>query len=366
MVKMDHGVERAIIPGGDTENVEAQDKGTAFEIFQANRNHSTYSASISCRPLDVPPLFSLHPQNPSASTSGTSGASESYIAGERDALAKAFGALLPSQQALGQLFQAVDGVQARMAEEAAIVRSLQTHSASLTESVNGVSTRVSVLEETAIPTISNRCDELAGRPVVDTDLLSAVLHTVNSLRDVLQDLAVVQERSRAQSGLTVWSTGFAYRICVSLALRIQSAIRVVSSRLEGLLVSMSMSWLIGNDHSRQGPAANMRNVQHVVQKILSGTVFIALVEGLWFLQKKAKEKLPETLLRLLQPIQVLLKLARIVTWTAVFFLSIHTARRASTSVAAKLVFLSYPFRDRVASTTQVHHESDENEGDAEG
>lgn len=360
MVKMEHGVERVVVvTGGDTENVEAQDKKTAGETKANLLNHSPYSASISCRPLDVPPVLSLHPPS---DFSGTSEAS-SYIAGERDALAKAFGALLPSQQALGQLFQAIDGVQARMAEEAAIVRSLQTHSASLTESVNGVSTRVSVLEESAIPTLSHRCDELAGRPGVDTDLLSAVLHTVNSLKDVLRDLAVVQERSRAQSGQ--WSTGFAYRVCVPLALRIQSAVLVISSRLEGLLVSLSMNWLIGNDpHSRQGPEANMYNVQHVVQKILSATVFIALVEGLSFLQKKAKERLPKTLLRLLRPIQMLLKLARIVTWTAVFFLSIHTARRASASVASNLVLLSHSFRNRVTSTTQVRHESDEHEGDA--
>lgn len=49
-----------------------------------------------------------------------------FLAGERAALGRAFRESLPSQQALGALCNGVAQVSARMAEEAAVVRELQT------------------------------------------------------------------------------------------------------------------------------------------------------------------------------------------------------------------------------------------------
>lgn len=341
---------------GGISAVDGQGDKNVVEVNRTKQTPLAYSTSIASMPFESTPVFSLETQvSTKSAPPGTD--TSSYIAGERDALAKAFGAILPSQQALGQLFQAVDGVQARMAEEAAIVRSLQTHSASLTESVHGISTRISTLEEIAIPTISSRCDELAGRTVVDTELLSAV----HSLRDVLHDIAVVQARSQVPR-----TTGFA-RLCIPLLSRLQSTILVIATQLEGLLVSLSMRWLTSSEqirHEGQGSATSISQwLRRSTHRTLSGALFIVLVESLWLLQKKAKERLPKPLARLLQPIRMLLKLSRILTWTAVFFLGIHTARTASATAAGKLLLLLHPpSRDtasRHATEDQEHGETDD-------
>ncbi len=60
---------------------------------------------------------------------------EAFAAGERAALARAFQAALPGQQALGRLAAAAEAQGAGLAEESARVRALQSESAELRATV---------------------------------------------------------------------------------------------------------------------------------------------------------------------------------------------------------------------------------------
>ncbi|KAL0048602.1 hypothetical protein WJX82_006768 [Trebouxia sp. C0006] len=91
----------------------------------------------------------------------------SYVAGERAALLRAFRETLPSQQALGSLFHAVQHLTKRMDQDGHDVHQVQIALSSLSTSLQAAMGRLDALEQMRIPTLEERVQEVSRTSAQD-------------------------------------------------------------------------------------------------------------------------------------------------------------------------------------------------------
>jgi hypothetical protein len=88
------------------------------------------------------------------------------LAGERAAYARAFSFAVPSQQALGQLFGAVEQLHARLESDARAVRDVQLAQARDAAALELAVQRIVEMERGALPELQRKWEEVATRPAL--------------------------------------------------------------------------------------------------------------------------------------------------------------------------------------------------------
>jgi hypothetical protein len=254
----------------------------------------------------------------------------SYAAGERAAYASAFSAALPSQQALGQLFQAVDTLHERLESDAAAVRSLQDESIRASATMASMSHRIESIEGVGLPGLQRRCDDIAARPALSPEVASALQH----LRTTLSELSLAQQRCLETA------VGYAGRggFCIQ---QFQILLQILTRYAGGMLskadvaaVFLSRKVLIGD--VAEVASSNSNPVIRSKVRVASGAaLFVGIVEGAWQVQEKTARQLPRVLRSANAPLRTGLKVARTVVWTAAFILTANELRNVSLRVFAR-------------------------------
>lgn len=242
-----------------------------------------------------------------------------YVAGERAAYASAFAAALPSQQALGQLFAAVETLHTRLEEDATRVRSLQMDMARTSTSLCSVSQRVDAMEQSAIPAIQRRCDQILDRPALPPEVAEAL----QQLQGVLAGLAVAQNQYlEAAEGHAHGAGRFALRQ-LKLLLSVGAGYGgALLSKADVAAVFFSRKLLVSDVMALQGGR------KAKLKAGLSAALFCVFVEAAWQLHERTTAQLPRVLRRFGAPMRTGLKVVRALTWTAAFVLAVSEARRA--------------------------------------
>lgn len=252
----------------------------------------------------------------------------SYTAGERAAYARAFSAALPSQQALGQLFQAVDTLHERLEADAAAVRTLQEESIRASAAIASVAHKFESLEGLTLPSIHRRCDDLAARPALSPEIAFALQH----LRETLTELSVSQQRCLEAAVGYAGRGGFFVQQLQALVQTAAGYATATLSKADVAAVFLSRKILLGD----------VRSVNGDVQQGSSGWaglgagLFVALVEGAWQIHEHTAARLPRALQPVNAPIRTGLRAVRALVWSASFVLAASEVRAACLDLVERI------------------------------
>jgi hypothetical protein len=243
----------------------------------------------------------------------------SYAAGERAAYQRAFSAALPSQQALGQLFQAVDTLHERLELDATAVRSLQLESIHTSDNVASISNRLESIEGVGIPGLQRRCDDIAARPALSPEVAFALQH----LRTTLSELSLSQKRCLETAVGYAGRGGFFTQQLQTLLQTLSTYAGGVLSKADVAAIFLSRKVLIGDVAEVVG---SMNCKKSKVRVAAGAALFVGLVEGAWQVQERTARKLPRVLRSANAPLRTGLKAARTIVWTAAFILAANEVR----------------------------------------
>ena len=269
------------------------------------------------------PLLQIPPPATDSSLSTTTAPADmdtvSYVAGERAAYARAFAAALPSQQALGQLFQAVDTLHERGEADAAAVRVLQEE-------------RVSTA--TAVAMISRRIDSMESRPALSPDVVAALQH----LRETLSDISSTQQRSLEAVVGYAGHSGFLVQQLTTLLHTATGFAASTLSKADVLAVFLSRKILVGNvvEPAVGASSSNALLTKRKLRTALGAVLFVGCVEGVWQLHQRMSSSLPRSLRPVTAPFKSGMKVVRVAVWSAAFVLTANETRNACIGLAARL------------------------------
>jgi hypothetical protein len=252
----------------------------------------------------------------------------SYLAGERAAYARAFSFALPSQQALGQLFAAVDQLHGRLEGDARAVREVQLLQAREGVALEAAVLRLGALEQGALPELQRKWESLATRPAVSPEVTDAL----RALRDVLGSLTQAQ---RQYLDAAAGYRGPARALAQQLRWLLVAAAAYGAAALSGADVAallLSRRVLVGDWDVARG--AGLRRPR--VQAAVTGALFVGAVEAAWQLQERLAARAPAPLRRLGGPLRVGLRAARAAVWTAAFVVTAAQVREACAAAAERL------------------------------
>ena len=254
----------------------------------------------------------------------------SYAAGERAAYARAFAAALPSQQALGQLFQAVDTLHDRLERDAAAVRSLEDESIRTSATVTSMSHRIESIEGVGLPSLQRRCDDLAARPALSPEVAAALQH----LRTTLSELSLSQQRCLETAVSYAGRGGFIIQQLHTLVQTLSHYAGGLLSKADVAAVFLSRKVLIGDVAEITAGANSGNYINRKVRLAAGAAMFVALVEGAWQVQERTARQLPRVLRSANTPLRTGLKAVRTVVWTAAFILAASEVRTACSDIVS--------------------------------
>lgn len=278
----------------------------------------------------TPPPPSQHQQNHelddvSATEPSTSqqqqNTAAAFIAGERAAYARAFAAVLPAQQALGQLFQSVESLQKQLETEAASLCALQQdatrHAAALS--------RIDAIETVSIPSIQSRIDGIASRPTYTPELVDALhqLHTSLATAITTTTAATTTHASSSSSP--------ALYLLKSLADTATGYATSALSKADVAAVFLSRKILLGDVLKVTGNGTRKTNQFHAVG---GAALFVSIVEAAWQLNERiiVRQMTPRGLRSLHAPVRRGLGVVRIIVWISAFVLAATEIREACHNV----------------------------------
>jgi len=245
----------------------------------------------------------------------------SYAAGERAAYARAFASALPSQQALGQLFQAVDTLHERLEKDATAVRTLQIESIRTSDTMASISHRIESIEGVGLPNLQRRCDDIAARPVLSPEVASALQH----LRTTLSELSLSQQRCLETAVGYAGRGGFLIQQLQTLLQTLSTYAGGVLNKADVAAVFLSRKVLIGDVAEVVG---GMNRTKSKLKVAAGAALFVGFVEGAWQVQERTARQLPLVLRSANAPLLTGLKALRTVVWTAAFILAAIEVRTA--------------------------------------
>ena len=253
----------------------------------------------------------------------------SYLAGERAAYARALSVALPAQQALGQLFQAVDGLNVRVEKEGASLVSLQVKTEAVSVALDFLREKINGVEQGSIPSLQHRCDELAARPLLSPEISSAL----QNLRDVLANLSTSQQAyleaslgyAQGPSGALVTQLRWLLQVGTAAACSTYSAAEVAAVFLSRRILIGDIALLSAGDKRYSSHSS--------VRSVLGAALFVGLVEGMWQMQFRVAKRLPRAARSLNAPLREVSRIARIAVWSSVFVLGMSKGRSACMSTA---------------------------------
>ncbi|KAL3142127.1 hypothetical protein ABBQ32_004745 [Trebouxia sp. C0010 RCD-2024] len=290
----------------------------------------------------------------------------SYVAGERAALLRAFRETLPSQQALGSLFHAVQHLTKRMDQEGNDVHQVQIALSSLSASLQAAKGQLDALEQMRIPTLEERLQEVSRTSAQDFQT------ALNAFGETMA--ASIAHHSSPQGSYL--ATGFrqvqwllatfgcyAQRVLSTSDVAVMFLSRKILVDQIGL-AAMSRSLPAFYRH----PAATAAP-QHVpvgyleghpdfasrprsVRAVLGAMLFLAAVESGWQMHHKTVRYLPKNLQAAVSPIQLGLRVMRAAVWTAVLTMSAVKTRHACYSTADLLIHTVLQLRSRYRRARQ--------------
>jgi hypothetical protein len=253
-----------------------------------------------------------------------------FVAGERAAYARAFAAVLPAQQALGQLFAAIETLHSRLEEDANTVRKLIIDQTQTSTELHCVAQRFAALEEST----------------ARSALMPEVAHALQSLRDVLVNLSLAQqgylEATQASSGhpgLFVRQVHWLATVGVGWA-------TTALSKADVAALFLSRKILVGDFTGRSQEGLDRREGYSTV---LAATMLVAVVELGWQLHARLLPYLPKTVRKMNAPLQTGLKVARFTVWAAAFVLCSAAARQTCVKLATGWHSTTSALDDNVAS-----------------
>jgi hypothetical protein len=252
----------------------------------------------------------------------------SYAAGERAAYARAFSAALPSQQALGQLFQAVDTLHERSELDAAAVRSLQDESIRTSATMASMSNRMESIESIGLPALQGRLDDIAARPALSPEVASALNH----LRTTLSELSLAQQRCVETAVGYAGRSGFFIQQLQTLLQTLTTYAAGVLSKADVAAVFLSRKVLLGDVAEVVGNGSRGSGIKQKARVAAGAALFVGLVEGAWQLQVRTARQLPRVVRSANAPLRTGLKIARTVVWTAAFILAASEVRTVCSSI----------------------------------
>ncbi|PSC67449.1 beta-Ig-H3 fasciclin [Micractinium conductrix] len=219
----------------------------------------------------------------------------SFQAGERAAFLMAFQQALPGQQALGQLFSAVDSLHSRLEEEAAAWRSMHLGASKADGLLQAALQRLDALEHGTLPQLQHKWEESARRaPEQLAELvggLSQVVALLAAQRQLLLD--------RQAEPLPPGARGAAHRQLPWLVIAAAGYAQAVLSRADVAALFLSRKILL-TDPAPGEEARGMRSA-------LGAALFVAAVEAAWQAQRRLLRPLPSAAHRAAAPLQLGLK-----------------------------------------------------------
>ncbi|KAL0027681.1 hypothetical protein WJX79_008465 [Trebouxia sp. C0005] len=216
----------------------------------------------------------------------------SYIAGERAAILRAFRETLPSQQALGSLFHAVQHLTKRMDQDGHDVHQVQIALSSLSASLQAAKGRLDALEQMRIPTLEERVQEVSRTSAQD---FQTALNAFVGLAAIGSSLPAYYRHPQQQIGAQNWPVMYA--------------------------------------NGQLGHLQEPRSVR----AILGALLFLAAVEGGWQMHHKAFQYLPRNVQAAMSPMQLGLRLLRGGVWAAALTVSAVKTRHACYSTADAVI-----------------------------
>eukprot|EP00887_Chlorella_sp_A99_P003395 scaffold7.g3395.t1 len=254
-----------------------------------------------------------------------------FIAGQHAGLQHAFQQALPSQQALGQLFSAVETLHQRLAEESGQWRAVQVQSSKVAQTLEAMKNRLDAMEFAQLPRLQEKWEEAACRlPEQHQAFAEVVAEVLALLREQQAAAAAVQARAGGSSAAPLplrplhWLLATAGGYTAAAVSKADVAVVLLSRRI--LLADLLPAASSGS----VGSSAAARRVQAA----LTSALFVAAVEAAW----QAHERLvmrssPEVLRRAAAPLQLGLRVARVAVWSAALVLSASQLREACAAAA---------------------------------
>lgn len=243
-----------------------------------------------------------------------------FLAGERSAYAKAYRSMLPSQQALGQLFRAVEVLHARVQEDESKLEDALNAKVRNETVIKMLLDKMSNIENSSIPSLHNRLDLAISRPAMDPD----VCGSIRQLIEIMGDLAATHKSYVQESRIDVMRRR---RLSLGSMTCLLDVFVAWSGRLltkaDVAAVFLSRRILIGGV---QSTAEQSESVRSMWQTVLGSGLFIGLVEIIWQGHEYTTKFLPRPLIVIDQPLRFGLKICRSAVWAAGFILMMHELR----------------------------------------
>ncbi|KAL4425195.1 hypothetical protein ABPG75_009211 [Micractinium tetrahymenae] len=352
------GAEAAVPAAGDPWRAASPPAGSAAFTPGAEPDRQLWSPSK--RPAQhmaaAPPCVQ-HPQQQQLGGGGSSGVAPafghasaahlapppgvdpaSYAAGERAALMMAFQQALPGQQALGQLFSAVDALHARLEGEARAWRSLQLGASKADGLLEGALQRLDALEHSRLPALQEKWEETARRaPEQLTELVGSLQQVVSLLAQQRQLL--LEHRQQAEhSGSSGGSGLLAKRRIPWLLLAAAGYGQSLLSKADVAALFLSRKILLaeptpGELEAEDAAARRRRRLRSA----LGAALFVAAVESAWQAQRRLLRPLPAAAQRVAAPLQLGLRAARAAVWSAGLLLAAAQTRASCVAAGDSIV-----------------------------
>lgn len=275
----------------------------------------------------------------------------SYIAGERAALLRAFRETLPSQQALGSLFHAVQHLTKRMDQDGHDVHQVQIALSSLSASLQAAKGRLDALEQMRIPTLEERVQEVSRTSAQDFQT------ALNAFGETMA--ATMSHRTAAQGSYLAAAFRQVQWLFATFGCYAQRALSktdvAVMFMSRKILVDQVGLAAIGSSlpayyrHPQQQIGVQNWPVMYAngqigrlqeprsVRAVLGALLFLAAVESGWQMHHKAVQYLPRNVQAAMSPMQLGLRILRGAVWAAALTVSAVKTRHACYSTADSVI-----------------------------
>ncbi|KAK9819876.1 hypothetical protein WJX72_003518 [[Myrmecia] bisecta] len=261
----------------------------------------------------------------------------SFVAGERTALMRAFRETLPSQQALGQLFSAVQQLDGRLQQKEQQSRCLETSAAQLAASAEMLSQRMEAIENLRIPALEERiADACSSSPSQDFQATLQLLQTtVSRLADPSHQGYQPPTLASAVFHHFRWLLSTLGGYTQKALAKSDVAAMIFARKI--LLEPAAPEVMRGEQMVRADAPPSSSGYCWNPRTGLGALLFLAAVEASWHAHERSLRYLPKRFHPAATPSQLGLRVARLTVWSAAFVLVMVQARHACYAAADRSI-----------------------------